>query len=202
MPLDQPPSFVINLRRDGERWKRCEKHFSEVGVKADRFFGLDYERTGLFTIHKYEVDNPGYTMGPKTVSLHLSHYMLWNVLLRQPGDSFWVLEDDCLWDSDWRPRWEQAIKSLPKDWDLLYLGSCCAKDKPGWKVNDNLHVVQFPQCTHAYQVRKKALPLMLEHCEKVWAPVDICLVLDVLPKLQHFTILPRLCGQHDTLLPP
>ena len=133
--------------------------------------------------------------------MHLSHYMLWKVLSYLPEDEFWILEDDCRWDKDWLPRYQSAYSALPKDWDFVWLGSCCAYDKPQWCVDKNLYVVNFPMCTHAYMVRKKALPIMLEGCQKVWSPVDIAIVLDVAPKLKHFTIIPRIVDQYDTTLP-
>ncbi len=196
-----PRAFVLTLKRAAERLVRCQKHFSESGVHAEPFYGLDYQITGLFTDHKYEVDNPGYTMGKKQVNLHLSHFMLWKTMLYQPEDAFWVLEDDARWDADWKQRFDTAYAALPDDWDFVFLGHCCAYDKPQWKHAKNLYVVNFPMCTHAYMIRKKAIPIMLENCEKVWSPVDIALVLNVLPKLKHFTILPRLCDQYDTALP-
>ncbi len=83
-----PRAFVLTLRGAGERFKRCQDHFTESGVKAEPFYGLDYRITGLQTEHKYELDNPGYRMGQKQVSLHLSHYMLWSMLSHQPEDEF------------------------------------------------------------------------------------------------------------------
>lgn len=197
-----PPAFVLTLHRSSERFKRCQEHFTQAGITATPFYGLDHEITGLRTEHKYEIDNAGYIMGPKQISLHLSHYMLWKMLLYQPEDSFLVLEDDCRWKDDWKQSFLDAQSVLPADWDIVYLGSCCTSDKPQWNVGKNLYVVNFPMCTHGYMVRKKALPILLEHCQRVYAPVDICMVFNALHRLKHFTIVPRICDQYETVLFP
>ncbi len=196
-----PRAFVLTLRGATERFAKCQEHFKESGVTAEPFYGLDYRITGLRTDHKYEIDNPGYQLGPKQVSLHLSHYMLWMVLSYQPEDEFIILEDDCRFDKDWLPRFQSAYSVLPKDWDFCWLGHCCAYDKPQWKVDKNLYVVNYPLCTHFYMLRKKVIPVLLEKCMKVWSPVDISLVLDAMPGLKHFTVLPRLGDQFNTSLP-
>ena len=141
-------------------------------------------------------------MGKKQVNLHLSHYMLWAAMLHFPEDEFLVLEDDCKFNDDWKQKYDDARSVLPDDWGILYLGSCCAYDKPQYCVGKNLYAVKFPLCTHSYSVRKKALPMMLEKCMKVYAPVDIALALDVCPFVPTYTIIPRIADQYDTMLPP
>lgn len=202
--MNHPLAFILTLKRSEARLKRCQEHLASVGITAKPFYGLDCEITGLRTVHTYELDHPGtnYVMGPKTVSLNLSHYMLWAMLAYQPEDEFWILEDDVKFDEDWEHRFLDAKSVLPADWDFVFLGSCCTSDKPQWNVGKNLNVVVYPMCTHAYMVRKKALPVMFTSCQKVYAPIDVELVTEVLHKLQQFTILPRIASQFDTLLSP
>jgi len=199
-----PPAFVLTLKRSEARYKRCQEHLQSVGITAKPFYGLDCEITGLRTVHTYELDHPGsnYVMGAKTVSLNLSHYMLWAMLAYQPEDAFIILEDDAKFDTDWKQRFDDAWSVLPKDWDFLFLGSCCTADKPQWNIGKNLNVVTFPMCTHAYAVRAKALPVLFTSCQKVYAPIDVTLVTEVLHKLKQFTILPRIASQFETLISP
>ena len=200
--MNHPRAFVITLKRAASRFDFEHKHLESVGVVAEPFYGLDCMITGLETTHKYEVDNPGYKMGPKQVSMQLSHYMLWKMMAYQPDESFWVLEDDAQFASDWKMHYDEACSALPAQWDLVWLGSCCCSDKPTQHVAKNLFTVQWPMCTHAYQVRKKALPVILEGMEKIWAPLDIAFNYDVMPKLNTYTILPRLAAQWNTTIAP
>ena len=50
--------------------------------------------------------------------------------------------------------------------------------------------------------RKKSLPVLLDVHQKFWAPLDIAMLYDSLPKLRVYTILPRLVSQRNTVIPP
>ena len=61
---------------------------------------------------------------------------------------------------------------------------------------------RWPQCGHSVIIAKKALPTMLRTQRKVWAPLDISLMLDTLPLLKTYCVLPRICSQFNTIIPP
>lgn len=203
MDIPQPRTFCISLRRATERWERERKHLDSIGMKYERFLGIDADVSGLVTTHTFEHDNPGagYIIGKKSVCLCLSHYMLWGALTLCEGDAFRILEDDSKWEPNWKERYGAAMRVMPEDWDMIFLGSCCAEDKPKAKVNGEVWEVKYPMCMHSYMVRKKALPKLLECMEKVDGPLDISLfrVMDI---LRVYTILPRLSDQFNTLIPP
>jgi hypothetical protein len=50
--------------------------------------------------------------------------------------------------------------------------------------------------------RKKALPVLLDVHQKIWASLDIAMEYESLPKLRVYTILPRMVNQRATPLPP
>lgn len=199
-------TFCITIPGNAAKWRVTAAHLAERGLSFTPFYGFDYKVTGLDTKHPYEVDNPGsgYLMGPKIVGNYLSHYVLWRVLhhLEDPGP-FLILEDDVIFAEDWRERFDAALAETPKDANLLYVGSCNAENKPRRAVGRHVYEVRYPHCTHAYVVWKKMLPLLLERLQKVWAPIDLALILEVFPKMSGvYTILPRLAVQRDTIIEP
>ncbi len=123
-------------------------------------------------------------------------------MLYAPEDVFWVLEYDARMTDGWEARYRQVMNELPDDWDVLFLGSCCARDKPTKRVSDNIYEVRYPMCGHALMYRKKALPVLLQEHQKLWAPLDIALMHGAFPKLRVYTVLPPLVVQHGTPLPP
>lgn len=197
-----PRTFVITLRRTVERYEKEQEHLRSVGINAEPFYGMDAAVNGLYTEHKYEVDHPGsgYRMGPKIVSLFLSHYVLWNCMQYMPEDEWWVLEDDAEFGPDAIQKWQYYKKNLPNNWDLLWLGSCCTSDKSIEPVADGIYTVRYPLCTHAYAVSRRALPTLLEKHAKVWAPLDLALMFDSMPLLNVYTILPRMAKQFGTYI--
>ncbi len=60
-------------------------------------------------------------------------------------------------------------------------------------------------CNHAYVVRGSALPVLLDRCEKVWAPIDLSMHEDRTRfgtrMLKSFAVLPRLATQDNTRIP-
>lgn len=196
---------MLTIRRNVQKANATLDHLRFAGIDAEPFYGLDGEVTGLDTKWTYERDHPGtgYKIGPKTVSMYLGHYMFWKVCEYMEGDSFLVLEDDVRFTRDWKEHFDFAMPALPPDWDLLYIGSCCCMGHPGIeKVSGHLHRVQHAQCTHAYAIRKKAAPILLEACQKVYAGVDIAMCLHGIPKLNTYAFLPRLANQHETMIAP
>lgn len=200
------PAHVITLldTLDTPRWKDTVAHLVERGVEHRPFTGINGARWGLATINTYDVDNPGtnYKIGPKTIGIALSHWMLWNTLTYLPGDEWMICEDDVRFVPDWRPRLEAALTSVPQDWDMLYVGSCCTAGKIKSDFGNNVHLVDGPQCLHCYMVRRKALPIMLETQQLAWAGVDVQLVFKTHHLLKVYTILPRLADQQYTELHP
>lgn len=197
--------FAISLPETPERTEKARAHFVERGVQAEFFTGIHAPTAGLSTSHTYELDNPGtgYKIGYKPTGIWLSHYMLWAALsIQQTEDRFMILEIDAQFHDDWKPRCIQALKDAPSDFDFLHIGSCCCGGKVNTLIKGEVWDVKYPACTHAYIVAKKCLPFLLTTLRKVWAPIDLQLILEAFPHLKVYCVLPRLVDQHDTVINP
>lgn len=211
-----PVAHIITLldTLDTPRWKDTVTHLNERGVEHKPFTGINGARWGLATLLTYNEDNPGtgYRIGSKTIGMSLSHYMLWKVFSYLPSpatgigasplDSWMVCEDDVRFVPDWKPKLEAALSSVPNDWDMLYVGSCNAQEKVRGDFGNGVHLVDGPQCSHCYMVRRKALPVLLETQQLAWAGIDLQLIFKSHPFLKVYTILPRIADQHETNLWP
>lgn len=199
--------YVITLRETPQREAACRKHLDDVGFHGVEFwYGVNALKWGLITRNTYDKDHPGtgYLMPMKHVGLHLSHWILWQKGLDSGEDVISVMEDDVAMAGDWKPRLDhilETVSAADPEWDILFLGSCHALNKEKRHVFGCLWEVKYPLCTHWYLVRRKALPTLLESQEKSWAPIDLALVYDSLPKLRVYTAIPRLASQHNIDLP-
>lgn len=200
--MEPAKTFVLTVARKKDKLERELQHLAERGIRAEPFYGLDHLVFKLNTVDTFDIDRKGDHIGITHVCAHMTHYLCWKVLSYLPGDAFWVLEYDAAFTTDWRLRFNQAMSHAPDDWDIVFLGSCCTEGRPARHFGGGLWEVKWPLCGHAMMIRKKALPVLLEAHQKVWAPLDIALYHDSLPKLKVFTILPRLADQFDTLIPP
>lgn len=199
-----PRTFVITVNRPEPipKYEATKQHLAEQGIPFEPFYGLDNQKCKLLPVDTFDVDRKGDKISPIHIVAHLTHYLMWKVLSYLPEDAFWVLEYDALFEPGWREQYKKAMEVLPADWDVVFLGSCCCDGRPTTHIGNNLYEVKWPLCGHALMLRKKALPVLLEVHQKVWAPLDIALFEDSLPKLRVYTILPRLVVQRDTLIPP
>lgn len=176
------------------------------GLDADFFIGIHAKKLGIETTLTYEVDHPGteFRAGATVVGCWLSHRTLWAALSLLPDEEVLVVEDDAKFPDGWRERLTAALRDVPPDWDMLWIGSCCTEDKPKTHIAGDVWDVRYPMCTHGYVVRKKALQTLIETQDdaRLYAPIDISMVFHSFPKLHVYTVLPRILDQWDTVLAP
>jgi GR25 family glycosyltransferase involved in LPS biosynthesis len=192
--------YVITLRETPERREACRRHLEHVGFSDYTFWnGVNALKWGLMTRNTYDVDHPnsGFIIPMKHVGLHLSHWILWNIALEGGDDCVSIMEDDVSLSGDWMARLVAIRNQVPDDWDIIMLGSCNTAGKPTTHVNGSLFEVKYPQCTHWYLVRRKALPILISTQEKSWAPIDLALIFNSFPQLRVYTAIPRLASQHN-----
>lgn len=201
--MNLPNVHAITLRETTDKTQALRDHLKKEWIAWRPFIGCNAVKWGLETVHTYELDNPGKgeRISQKHVGLHLSHYWLWRIFqesneyeLNGYNAEFTVIEDDARFIPKWKKQYESARALLPDDWDLLFLGSCCVKDREKQHIGMNLYKTR-PFCTHAYVVRGKSLDTMIETQEKAWANVDIALWHNTYPKLNVYAILPRIVNQ-------
>jgi GR25 family glycosyltransferase involved in LPS biosynthesis len=212
--MNFPRTFVLTVRRPIKRFDDTVKHLDEIGIKWERFDGMDNKITRLQAVDTFDVDRAGERLEVKHVAATLTHYLLWKVMQYQPDESFVALEFDVRFVEGWKQRYELAMRYLPSDWDLVYLGSCCCQGRETSSIDfpigsggtatspSGLYDVRYPLCGHAIMYRKKCLETLLEVHQKINMPLDIAMYHLSLPKLRVYTILPTIVTQHNTFLPP
>jgi GR25 family glycosyltransferase involved in LPS biosynthesis len=165
---------------------------------------MDGRIAGLETKWTYELDQPGagYRIGHDPVAVCMGHYMTWHAAHLMNRSPVTIFEDDAEMIPDWRLRLEEACEFLPPDWDIVFLGSCCTSIESAELIGGGLYKVQSILCVHAYTVSQKGLPILLKHCQQIWAPVDIAVSVRALPHMKAYAILPRIAEQKGTQLDP
>ena len=195
--------FVVTLQELPEKEKFIMEHFKSVGLQAECFNGLHGVTAGLRTVYPYERDAPGsgWNVGIKPVATWVSFWALWSAMSYMPETHFMQLEWDSKFPTDWRVRTEAALRDVPQDFDMLYIGSCCTDGQNKKQVKGEVWSGILPQCGHGIIIAKKALPVILKTQRKIYAPLDISLLLHTLPLLKVFTVLPRIVSQFNTDIP-
>jgi GR25 family glycosyltransferase involved in LPS biosynthesis len=198
-------AICICLPEYPEAIERAKEHFTASGLDDVEFFwGINAPVAGLATSHCYERDHPGsgFRMGAKPTGIWLSHWILWNCLMRYPDERFMVLETDAKFRDGWKDRLDRALKDGPGYFDFLHIGHCCMEGHDRQHYGGDVWESKCAQCTHAYIVSRNCLPFLLKTLRKIWAPIDIQLQLECFPQLKTYAVMPRLVDQFDTELSP
>ena len=167
------PTFVLHCRELPERTAACRAHLEERGVPATFFRSFHGNSWGLDTRLLWE---DGGRLPPGHIGLNLGAWALWQHLSLLPesaGDEFLILEDDV----ELPPNFPAVLDDLRvqlnydlPDWDLVFLGLAENEVRVWQKVTErigglrsNLCRLDNPFGTHAYIVRRKALPVLLDN---------------------------------------
>lgn len=70
-----------------------------------------------------------------------------------------VLEDDATFVDNFESELEESLKSLPDDWDMVYLGAHILQTQV---VNDRWRRSTECSSTHAYAVKREVIPRLIE----------------------------------------
>jgi GR25 family glycosyltransferase involved in LPS biosynthesis len=134
---------VINLDRRPDRMEKLGPQLDELGIEYDRFSAHDANELGI----------KPYVAGT------WSHTTVWSRYRQIYGNiKILVLEDDALFCENFNEKFAEAMKTLPEDWDIFYLGALLDKTTGKVeKINDHWARQIISTGTQAYCINPKRL---------------------------------------------
>lgn len=193
-----------------KEYERAKEYFSSQGIDDIHWVeGIHAQKWGLQSRHIYLLDGrpeEQFYIGIGTVGGFLSWYILFHVCKVMDFKHFLFLESDAEFMEGWRDKLIQSLEDVPEDFDFLFVGSCCAKDKEPVHIKGDVYEFPYrgeekwqyyPQCGHAYIIAHKALQTLIDTQRDVAHPMDVSLIRYAFPKLKIYAILPRIATQGD-----
>jgi len=184
--------WVLNLDKDKERFQKVLDQQHLLPQKVNRWkatYGKEEDRgaaekDGVNNVLSKSGDielnrrSPKVHNLPGEIGCWLSHKRLLrhlNTLNVSPNFGHLILEDDVLIDKDFARKWDAVKQSIPGDWDFIYLGII---DIIGDRINENVVRWKHTEAwgnfgTHAYIVRHRAIPHILDKLKYMNAPIDV-----------------------------
>lgn len=207
--LDVQP--IMLYLPDTEYWRNRhqegKQHFIESGITdLIEVAGIYGQGFGIDGTHEYNLDNPSghHKIGVAYTAGFLSMYMMYNIARVLPNEHFLFLEDDTRFNEGWLEKLSKEVEYLPSDFDFLFVGSCCAHDKPKKSIRGDIYEFNapyYPMGGNAYIISKKCLDHVIATQRDAYAPADISLTLHSFPQMKVFALLPRICNQKNNNLP-
>lgn len=206
--IEKSPTFIVSLP-EGPREKECVEYMAGFEIKAVPIYGFRASNCGISTEYYNSVKKD--RMGVKSIVAGLSHFSVWSAIKwavesgAYPKDQpFLVVEDDCKFVSDdWKEKLTEELQHVPEDWDVIYVGSCCAAPYEDNKhIGGNVYRLTRGMCTHCYYVTYEGACMLMKTNQKVWCPIDIQMLVDSIPFMKFYGILPRLAYQDGANLHP
>lgn len=106
------------------------------------------------------------------ISLLLKHYQIIKNLSCGEDDYTLVLEDDVVLCDNFLNNLEKSYNELPKNWDLLWVGTCCNLHEPIVSNKLVYKTDRGSRCTHAYLISKNCSIKILNNIGQITEAID------------------------------
>lgn len=122
--------YVINLDKNKDRWEDINIDFKETGFNLKRWLGTDGETIPDNIVDKKCTTSCKYMCTAGMIGIWDSHYRLWNYIVENKETNVLILHDNVVPVNNFKTKFIEYLKDLPKDWDLIFLGcyGSCKKD--------------------------------------------------------------------------
>lgn len=142
---------VINLDRRIDRMRKMSEQLKSLGIEYERFNAYDAAALNISPI----------------LATKMSHL---KVIENNIGKQILILEDDALFCENFNEKFERAIKELPENTDILYLGAYlveCQDYNQYWLKNI------YSTGLQAYSIHPDKMQLILDRLKDYDSHIDI-----------------------------
>jgi GR25 family glycosyltransferase involved in LPS biosynthesis len=149
--------FIINLERDYERKKNIEIQFQKENITSYEFIHAvdgqneDLQKYNFQVIPDWIEPYSSKIMTKGEIGCSLSHYLLWERIVKEGWKQVMILEDDVVLSPHFSQILEEKkeeINQLP--YDLLYIGRRPLNEASEQKISDSFILPKRSYGTHAY----------------------------------------------------
>jgi glycosyl transferase, family 25 len=157
-----PHRVCINLDRRPERWERMQARFAAAGVGAvERVSAVDGGSRGVPTSWPYSSGAYGCLQ---------SHLAVVREARARERESILIMEDDVVFADGFHEKFQDRVRSLPADWDMLFFG--CLHYEPPEPAAPGLGRLRISFSTFMYAVRRTVYDAFIFLNQRERYPVD------------------------------
>ena len=183
------PVFVINLARDAERRRHMEDALRAIGLGAEFIAAVDGRALSAAERAAYDANRAlrvyGVAMSDGEIGCYLSHYRLYERIVREGIETALILEDDLDISPELPAILDTLIESPDRNWLVVRLESLRPRvHNPPSDRFSGVRVAELPGGsglyrlgTHvlgagAYLIRREGAERMLAYGRRIFMPID------------------------------
>ena len=155
--------YVITCNSFFDRQSYIKDHFYKNNIEFDFFVSIN---------NKLLIDS---IISSTEMSLALSHLHCVIDAKLNGYKSILICEDDIQFVSNFKEKFTQFIKDVPKDWNFLQIGNQIWADK--WLrrkfISENLYKFEWGTGSHCIGVNFNSYDMLIDRFKKLDKPVDI-----------------------------
>ena len=183
-------SFIINLKAQDRKYKRCIESLSTLNIFPKRFDAINGKELTNEYLHDildpqvFETIEYGRYLDKEISSVgaigcSLSHIQLWQNLVNSNSNEYLIFEDDVIPSNICTVRLlNDFINNLPFDWDMCFLGfmhRTTGEKDIGFNIDKNKSIHKMNSITfgmHAYLINKKGAEKLLKKVFPLSCQID------------------------------
>lgn len=183
--------FLINLKRRFDRLIESMKELEKHGIKLEVIEAIDGNDLYLHEI----ISSDGSRCSNGDIACALSHKKVCEIAKERKLHNYLCLEDDIVLSENFNEYFENYLRQIPYDYDMIYLGgSHNSEVRP---VSKNVVRGTKIFTTHAIGVRETMYDALIEVWEKQNEKVDIA-VASLQDKFNCYAFNPFIAGQRPS----
>jgi GR25 family glycosyltransferase involved in LPS biosynthesis len=174
---DSYSAYVISL----EQPTTLLNTINDMGIKPVLVEGVNGKTLENETINNNTTYIASYITPRSIVGIAMAHIKAWKTFLKSGETYGLILEDDAIFEDNFKERLEKVLNNTPKDFDILYLG-CFGCNKPvnfssiilsntgvlnlnANKVNEHVNKSLLALGLHGYVLSRKGAKKLIQFIE-------------------------------------
>lgn len=208
-------TYVINLKNRKDKWENIKNDFKNTGLKLNRWEAIYGNNLSDDKIEQVTSNVCNYLCSPNIIGRWLSHYKLWEHVVKNEEDRVLILEDDAYPAKNFKKKLIKFWDHIPADWDVVFLGcyGTCRVDTEAetfYKItygrdNKNIdkHVIKpgFPTGFHGYIISYEGAKKLINHplFKKINESIDTHFAKHIVtdPDFNVYAFVPQLVYRYD-----
>lgn len=153
--------YCINLDSRTDKWEQAQTEFKTHNIDGVK----------RFSAIKGNPDNLPTKLLPGEVGCLLSHLQIIKEAKEKNLDNIVVFEDDIIFHKEFNSLFNEFIKQVPADWNMIYFAG--NHQGPTQKIMPNIMRLSYTFTTHAYIMKNTMFDRVISEIPKLERQVDV-----------------------------